>query len=80
MKLHRRPFLRFVAGTAGVSALPRIATAQTYPERPVHMIVGFAAGSGLDVYARLIAQAMSERLGQSFVIENRLGAGGNIAT
>jgi tripartite-type tricarboxylate transporter receptor subunit TctC len=79
MRLRRRHFLRLAAGTAALPVVPHISSALDYPARPVHMIVGFAAGSGLDIYARLIAQAMSERLGQSFVIENRLGAGGNIA-
>jgi len=80
MKLPRRAFLHLAAGAAALPAFSRIARAQSYPTRTVRMIVGFAAGSGLDIYARLIAQWLSERLGQSFVIENRLGAGGNVAT
>ena len=80
MKLPRRKFLHLAAGAAALPVLPRVASALDYPTRPVRMIVGFAAGSGLDIYARLIAQWLSERLGQSFIIENRLGAGGNVAT
>jgi tripartite-type tricarboxylate transporter receptor subunit TctC len=78
MKLPRRKFLYLAAGAAALPAVSRIAWAQTYPTRPVHLIVGFAAGGPNDVVARLIGQWLSERLGQSFVIENRTGAGGNI--
>jgi tripartite-type tricarboxylate transporter receptor subunit TctC len=60
--------------------LPRIAMAQSYPTRPVHLTVGFAAGGPNDISARLMGQWLSERLGQQFVIENRTGAGGNVAT
>ena len=80
MKLPRRTVLHLAACAAAFPVAPRLVWAQTYPTRPLRMIVGFAAGSGLDIYARLIAQWLSERLGQSFVIENRLGAGGNVAT
>ena len=80
MKLPRRNFLHLAAGTAALPALSRIARAQAYPTRPVRIIVGFAAGGGYDIVARLIGQWLSERLGQSFVIENRPGAGTNIAT
>ena len=84
MKLPRRKFLRAAASTvAGAVALPalsRIASASDYPTRPVRIIVGFAAGGAPDILARLCGQWLSERLGQSFVIENRTGAGGNIAT
>src|SRR6266403_356794 len=80
MKLPRRNFLHLAAGTAALPALSRIARAQAYPTRPVRIIVGFAAGGGYDIVARLIGQWLSERLGQSFVIENRPGAGSNIAT
>src|SRR4249919_1926457 len=80
MKLPRRRFLHLAAGAAALPALSRFAWAQTYPSRPVHIIVGFAAGSGADILARLIGQWLSERLGQPFVVENRTGAGTNIAT
>jgi tripartite-type tricarboxylate transporter receptor subunit TctC len=80
MKLPRRNLLHLAAGAAALSALSRIAWTQTYPARPVRIIVGQAAGSGSDTAARLIGQFLSERLGQQFVIENRPGAGGNLAT
>jgi tripartite-type tricarboxylate transporter receptor subunit TctC len=80
MKLPRRNFLHLAAGAAALPAMPRIARAQAYPLRPVHVIVGFPAGGGADIVARLIGQWLSERLGQSFVIENRPGAGSNIGT
>jgi tripartite-type tricarboxylate transporter receptor subunit TctC len=70
--------LRLTAGAAALPALSRIARAQAYPTKPVRFIVGFAAGGGGDVLARLIGQWLSERLGQQFIIENRTGAGGNI--
>jgi tripartite-type tricarboxylate transporter receptor subunit TctC len=80
MKLPRREFLHLAAGAAVVPAVSRIARAQTYPTRPVHIIVGFAAGGPLDIAARLVGQWLSERLGQQFIVENRPGAGSNIAT
>jgi tripartite-type tricarboxylate transporter receptor subunit TctC len=80
MKFPRRKFLHLAAGTAALPAVSRIATAQAYPSRPVHLIVGFAAGGGYDIVARLIGQWLSERFGQPFVIENRPGAATNIAT
>jgi tripartite-type tricarboxylate transporter receptor subunit TctC len=80
MKLPRRTFLHLAAGAAAVPALSRFAWAQAYPTRPVRIIVGQAAGSGSDIAARLLGQRLSERLGQPFVVENRPGAGGNIAT
>jgi tripartite-type tricarboxylate transporter receptor subunit TctC len=80
MKLPRRKFLHLAAGAAALSALPRVASALDYPTRPVHLLVGFAAGGPLDTSARLIGQWLSERLGQPFVIENRPGAGSNLAT
>jgi tripartite-type tricarboxylate transporter receptor subunit TctC len=80
MKSARRRFLRLAAGAAALPAISRLARAQSYPARPVHIIAGFAAGGGVDITARLIGQWLSERLGQSFVIENRPGAGGNIGT
>ncbi len=78
MKLPRRKFLHLAAGAAAFPTLPRLAWAQTYPSRPVHIIVGFAAGSASDIIARLIGQKLSERLGQPFVVENRGGAGGTL--
>src|ERR1700686_3568716 len=80
MKLPRRRFLHLAAGAAALPALSRVAWAQTYPTRPVRLIVGFAAGGGTDVMARLMGQWLSERLGQPFVIENRPGAGSNTGT
>jgi tripartite-type tricarboxylate transporter receptor subunit TctC len=80
MKLPRRRFLQLAAGAAALPAVSRSARAQTYPTRPVHIIVGVAAGGPNDTVARLLGQWLSERLGQQFVVENRTGAGGNIAT
>jgi tripartite-type tricarboxylate transporter receptor subunit TctC len=79
-KLPRRRFLHLVAGTAAIPAVSRIAMAQAYPTRPVRITVGFAAGGATDIAARLIGQWLTERLGQSFFVENRPGANGNIAT
>jgi tripartite-type tricarboxylate transporter receptor subunit TctC len=80
MKLPRRQFLHLAAGAAALPALPRIAQAQTYPSRPVRVIVGFPPGGGTDILARLWGQLLTERLGRPFVIENRPGASTNIAT
>jgi tripartite-type tricarboxylate transporter receptor subunit TctC len=80
MKLPRRRFLHLAAGAAAFPAISRIARAQTYPTRPVHLVVGFAAGQGADIIARLMGQWLSERLGQHFIIENRPGAGGIVGT
>src|SRR5947209_1246677 len=80
MKLPRRNFLYLAAGGAALRALSRPAGAQAYPTRPVGLIAGFAAGGGVDIAARLIGQWLSERLGQPCVVENRPGAGTNIAT
>jgi tripartite-type tricarboxylate transporter receptor subunit TctC len=79
MTIDRRRFLH-LAGAAALPVTPRIARAQTYPSRPVRVIVGFAAGSAIDISARLIAQWLSEHLGQTFVVENRPGASANLAT
>ena len=80
MKLPRRNFLHLAAGAAALPAVSRFAWAQAYPTRPVRIIVGLAAGGPADLVARLIAQWLSERLGQQFVVENRTGAATNIAT
>src|SRR5262245_39739938 len=81
MKLpHRRRFLHLAVGAAALPAVTRIAWAQSYPARPVRLIVPFPAGQATDSIARLMGQSLSERLGQPFVIENRTGAGGNLGT
>jgi tripartite-type tricarboxylate transporter receptor subunit TctC len=80
MKLPRRRFLHLAAGAAALPALPRVASALEYPTRPVHLIVGYAPGGTNDISARLMGQWLSERLGRQFVIENRPGAGSNLAT
>jgi tripartite-type tricarboxylate transporter receptor subunit TctC len=79
MEILRWKFLHLAAGAAALAAASCGAWAQTYPSRPVHRLVGFAAGGPLDTSARLIAQSLSERLGQSFIIENRSGASSNLA-
>jgi tripartite-type tricarboxylate transporter receptor subunit TctC len=78
LKLPRRTFLHLAAGAAALPAVSRVAWAQAYPSKPVRIIVPFPAGNASDIVARLIGQRLSERLGQSFVIDNRPGAGGNI--
>jgi tripartite-type tricarboxylate transporter receptor subunit TctC len=80
MKLHRRRFLQFTAAGIAAPAFSHLALAEDYPARPVRVIAGFGAGGGVDITARLIGQWLNEKLGQSFVIENRTGAGGNIGT
>jgi tripartite-type tricarboxylate transporter receptor subunit TctC len=80
MKLPRRKFLRLAAAAAVLPAVSRIARAQSYPTRPVRIIVGFPPGGVPDTLARLIGQWLSERFGQSFIVENRPRAGGNIGT
>jgi tripartite-type tricarboxylate transporter receptor subunit TctC len=79
VKHSRRRFLTIAANAAALPAMSRVAMAQTYPARPVRLMVGFAAGQAIDILARLIGQWLSDRLGQQFIIENRPGAGGNIA-
>ena len=79
MKLSRRRFLQLAATAAAVPAASDVVRAQAYPARPVRVIVGYPAGGVTDIYARLIGQWLSDRLGQSFVVENRPGAGGTIA-
>jgi tripartite-type tricarboxylate transporter receptor subunit TctC len=80
MNLSRRQFVYLATGCAALPVVSWIAQAQTYPSRPVRVIVGFAAGGSADIIARLMGQWLSERLGQQFIIENRPGAGTNIAT
>ena len=80
MNPFRRRFLHLAAGAMVLPAVSRLAWGQTYPTRPAHLIVGYAAGGTYDILARLISQWMSEHLGQPFIVENRPGAGTNIAT
>src|SRR5690242_19064435 len=80
MKLSRRHFLRFASGTIALPASSRLARAQTWPNRPVRLIIGYTPGGSADLTARLMGQWLSEKLGQSFIIENRPGGGTNIAT
>jgi tripartite-type tricarboxylate transporter receptor subunit TctC len=80
MKLPRRTFLHLAAGAATFPSFSLVASADDYPTRPVRIIAGFAAGGAVDIVARLIAQWLSERIGQQCVVENRPGAGNNIAT
>src|SRR5262245_59874370 len=80
MKLPRRNFLHLAAGAAALPAVSRFAWAQAYPTRPVRFVAAFDAGGGSEILSRLIGQALSERLGQPFIIENRPGAAGNIGT
>jgi tripartite-type tricarboxylate transporter receptor subunit TctC len=80
LSIPRRRFLQLAAGVTTLPLTGRFASADSYPNKPVHVIVGFSAGSASDINARMIGQWLSEPLGQPFVIENRSGAGGNIAT
>jgi tripartite-type tricarboxylate transporter receptor subunit TctC len=80
MKFPRRQFLHLAAGVAALPALPRVALALDYPTRPVHLIVAVAPGGGNDIFARLMAQWLSERSSQPFIVENRPGAGNNLGT
>ena len=80
MNIRRRSFVRLAAAAAALPALPRFARADTYPSRPVHLIIGYPPGGSADMTARLFGQWLSDRLGQQFVVESRPGAGTNIAT
>jgi tripartite-type tricarboxylate transporter receptor subunit TctC len=80
MQIARRQFMRLGASAGAWAVLPSIAQAQKFPARPVRLVVGYAAGGSADTLARIVGQALSERLGQTFLVENRTGAGGNIAT
>ena len=80
MRFARRRFLQLAAGVATLPAMPHVARAQSYPSRPVRFIVGFAPGGGGDLATRLMGQWLSERFGQQFVVENRVGASSNLAT
>src|SRR5437868_7376982 len=80
MKFPRRKFLHLAAGAAALPGLPRLAKAQAYPSRPIRLVIGYTPGGSADLTARLMGQWLSERLGQSFVVENRPGGGTNIAT
>src|SRR5262245_15598439 len=80
MKTPRRQFLHLAAAAVALPAVSRIAGAESYPARPVHIVVGFPPGQAADISARLLGQWLSERLGQSFVIDNRPGAASTIAT
>ncbi|HXL47897.1 MAG TPA: tripartite tricarboxylate transporter substrate binding protein [Xanthobacteraceae bacterium] len=79
MRVNRRKLLHLAAGAAALAGVSHIARAQAYPSRPVRIMVGFAAGSANDILARLMAQWLSERLGQQFIVETRPGASGNLA-
>ena len=79
MKVPRRTFLHLATGAAALSTVPRLVRAQSYPSRPVRIIVGFPAGGQIDIIARLMGQWLSDRLGQQFFIDNRPGAASNIA-
>jgi tripartite-type tricarboxylate transporter receptor subunit TctC len=80
VKLPRRKFLQLAGGAAALPAVSQTARAQSYPSRPVRIIVGFPPAGSNDIHACLIAQWLSERLGQQFIVENRAGAGGSLAT
>jgi tripartite-type tricarboxylate transporter receptor subunit TctC len=79
VRLRRRQFQQLAASALALSAVSRVAAAQAYPAQPVRMVVGFSAGQAIDIVARLIAQSLTEQLGRQFIVENRPGAGGNIA-
>jgi tripartite-type tricarboxylate transporter receptor subunit TctC len=77
---HRRRFLEIAAGAAALLAMPHVSLAQAYPSKPTRLITGYTSGGSADITARLIAQWLSDRLGQPFIVESRPGAGTNIAT
>jgi tripartite-type tricarboxylate transporter receptor subunit TctC len=79
MKLPRRQFLHLAARASALSAVPRFAWAETYPSRPIHLVIGFTPGAATDVIGRLFAKAAEPRLGQQIVVENRPGAGSKLA-
>ena len=79
MRLRRRQFQQLAASALALPAVSRVAAAQTYPAQPVRLMVGFAAGQAIDILARLIAQSLAEQFSQQFIVENKPGAGGNIA-
>jgi tripartite-type tricarboxylate transporter receptor subunit TctC len=79
VKLRRRRFQQLAGGTLALPAFSRVAAAQAFPAQPVHMVVGFAAGQSIDILARLIAQSLTEQFSQQFIVDNKPGAGGNIA-
>ncbi len=80
MKLPRRRFLHLAAGAAALPAVSRVTQAQAYPSRPVRIVVGFPAGQAIDIFARMMAERFQQRLGQTFIVENRPGAAANVAT
>ena len=80
MSLARREFLQLGSAATVATVIPSLASAQTYPARPVRIIVGYGPGGAADIFARLIGQRLSEQLGQPFIVENRPGASANIAT
>src|SRR6187455_2943263 len=80
MKLSRRLFLPLVAGAIAAVSGPHNASAQSYPNRPVRLVVGFPPGGSADIVARIVAQALTERMGQTFIVDNKPGAGSNLGT
>jgi tripartite-type tricarboxylate transporter receptor subunit TctC len=80
MRVSRRSFLHMVGAAIALGGLPQAARAQAYPSRPVHLIVGFPASGLTDILARLLGSSLSERVGQQFIVEDRPGAGTNLAT
>jgi tripartite-type tricarboxylate transporter receptor subunit TctC len=80
MRFPRRKFLHLAAGAAALPALPSLASALRYPTRPVHVVVGFPAGTTVDIIARLVCEPLSQRLGQRFIVDDRPGAASNIGT